>query len=121
MDLASKYQSNDPWPNREAQQVLFILDTRNGFEQDLLKQWIHHHTPSGKEEFKTPHVCLDLGDYRKSFDSGQLVMALALPDDTLVAPLRVAWLPSADDINSGPRLRNLVFGDPRHPGARRGP
>jgi glycerol-3-phosphate O-acyltransferase len=120
VDLASKYQSNDPWPNREAQQVLFILDTRNGFEQNLLKQWIHHHTPSGTEEFKTPQVCVDLGDDRRSFDSGQLVMALALPDDTLVAPLRVAWLPSADDINSGPRLRNLIFGDPRHPSARRG-
>jgi glycerol-3-phosphate O-acyltransferase len=120
VDLASKYQSNDPWPNRGSQQVLFILDARNGFEQDLLKQWIHHHTPSGRDEFKTPQVCLALGDDRKRFDSAQLVIALALPDDTLVAPLRVAWLPSADDIDSGPRLRNLVFGDPRHPSARRG-
>ena len=46
-------------------------------------------------------------------------MALALPADTLVAPLRVAWLPSREDIDSGPRLRNLLFGDPRHPSARR--
>ena len=34
--------------------------------------------------------------------------------------LRVAWLPSQEDIDSGPRLRNLLFGDPRHPGAGRG-
>ncbi len=47
-------------------------------------------------------------------------MALALPADTLVAPLRVAWLPSQEDIDSGPRLRDLFFGDPRHPSARRG-
>ena len=47
-------------------------------------------------------------------------MALALPADTLVAPLRVAWLPSQEAIDSGPRLRDLVFGDPRHPGASRG-
>ena len=65
-------------------------------------------------------VNLDLGDDRKGIDSAQLVMALGLPANTLIAPLRVAWLPSKEDINSGPRLRNLVFGDPRHPNARRG-
>ncbi len=37
-----------------------------------------------------------------------------------MAPLRVAWLPSQEAINSGPRLRDLLFGDPRHPGAWRG-
>ncbi|MEH6634002.1 MAG: glycerol-3-phosphate 1-O-acyltransferase [Halioglobus sp.] len=120
MDLASKYQHSNPWPARQQQQVLFILDTRNSFEQELLKGWIHHHTNSGSEEFQAPQVCLDLGDDRKSIDSAQLVMALALPNDTLVAPLRVAWLPSQEAIDSGPRLRDLVFGDPRHPSARRG-
>jgi len=120
VDLASKYQASDPWPGREGQQVLFILDTRNSLEQNLLKGWIHHHTPSDSDEFKAPQVCLALGDDRKSPDNAQLVMALALPDDTLVAPLRVAWLPTADHIDSGPRLRNLIFGDPRQPSASRG-
>ena len=46
-------------------------------------------------------------------------MALGMPVDTLVAPLRIAWLPSKEAINSGPRLRDLLFGDPRHPGTRR--
>ncbi len=119
MDLTSKYQQGNPWPAREGQRVLFILDSRNGFETDLLKQWIHHHCASGSQEFDAPQVILDLGDDRKSIDSAQLVMALALPADTLVAPLRVAWLPSREDIDSGPRLRNLLFGDPRHPSARR--
>ena len=120
MDLTSKYQQSTPWPARDTQQVLFILDTRNSFEQDLLKEWIHHNTQSGSDEFQAPQVCLDLGDDRKGIDSAQLVMALALPADTLVTPLRVAWLPSQEAINSGPRLRDLVFGDPRHPSAGRG-
>ena len=120
MDLANKYQSSTPWPSRETQQILFILDVRNTFEQDILQEWIHHHTPSGSEEFRAPQVCLNLADDRKGIDSAQLVMALALPADTLVCPLRVAWLPSQEVINSGPRLRNLVFGDPRLPSARRG-
>jgi glycerol-3-phosphate O-acyltransferase len=120
VDLTSKFEQSNPWPAREGQKVLFILDARNSFEQDILQQWIHHHTSSGSEEFHAPQVCMNLGDDRGGIDSAQLVMALALPGDTLVAPLRVAWQPSEESINSGPRLRDLVFGDPRHPSARRG-
>ncbi|RLA56236.1 MAG: glycerol-3-phosphate 1-O-acyltransferase [Gammaproteobacteria bacterium] len=120
MDLASKYHDSSPWPARGKQQVLFILDIRNSFEQELLRGWIHQHTPSGSEEFQAPQVCLNLGHDRKGMDSAQLVMALALPADTLITPLRVAWLPSPKAINSGPRLRDFVFGDPRHPGTHRG-
>ena len=120
MELADKFREGNPWPVRDGQRVLFILDSRNGFERDLLRQWIHHHRASGSEEFEAPQVCLQLGDDRKTIDTSQLIVALALPADTLVAPLRVAWLPSQEDIDSGPRLRNLFFGDPRHPGAGRG-
>ena len=120
MDLANKYQNSNPWPSRANEQVLFLLDARNSFEEEILKGWIHHHTQSGNEEFQTPQVTLNLGEDRKGLDSGPLVMALGLPADTLVAPLRVAWVPSKEAINSGPSPRNLLFGDPRHPGARRG-
>jgi glycerol-3-phosphate O-acyltransferase len=119
MDMAGKYQQSNPWPNRNDQRVLFILDSRNSFEENLLKQWIHHHRASDSEKFDAPQVCLALGDDRKTIDSAQLVIALALPADTLVAPLRIAWLPTEEDIESGPRLRNLFFGDPRHPKANR--
>ena len=93
MDLASKYQQSNPWPARNKQQVLFILDIRNSFEQELLQEWIHQTTESGSAEYQEPQVCLDMGDDRKGIDSAQLVMALALPAETLVAPLRVSWLP----------------------------
>ena len=119
MEMAGKYQQSNPWPKRNKERVLFILDSRNSFEEDLLKQWIHHHRASDSEEFDAPQVCLALGDDRKTIDSAQLVIALALPADTLVAPLRIAWLPTKEDIESGPRLRNLFFGDPRHPKANR--
>ena len=120
MDLASKFHENNPWPARDDEKVLFILDARNRFEQEILQRWIHHHTRSGSDEFHAPQVCMDLGDDRGGIDSAQLVVALALPGDTLVTPLRVAWQPSPEKIDSGPRLRDLVFGDPRHPSARRG-
>jgi glycerol-3-phosphate O-acyltransferase len=120
VNLASKYQQCNPWPGREHQQVQFILDTRNSFEREILGGWLQHYPQGDTAADRTPQVCLDLGDDRRGIDSTPLIAALALPSETLVAPLRIAWLPSDADINSGPRLRDLVFGDPRHPGARRG-
>ena len=121
MDPVAKFEQSSPWPDRAGCGVLFVLDARNSFEQDLLSKWIHHTTPPGCDAFSAPQVCVALGDDRKAIDSAQLIVALGLPADTLVAPLRVAWLPAQEDIDSGgPRLRNLLFGDPRHPSAGRG-
>ena len=118
MNTTRKYQQGSPWPSGNHLQVLFILDTCNSFEQDLLKGWIEHHRESGGTAAQT--VCVDLSDDHRSIDSVLLVNALTLPIDTVVAPLRIAWLPSQESIHSGPRLRDLIFGDPRHPNPRRG-
>jgi glycerol-3-phosphate O-acyltransferase len=117
MELGSKYELHNPWPD-DAQRVLFILDTRNSFEQQLLDGWIryHAHDHGGAE---ATQVGLDLSDDRR-IDTATLLAALALPDGTLVAPLRVAWIPSQKDLNSGPRLRDLIFDDPRRPNVSRG-
>ncbi|MCB1704264.1 MAG: glycerol-3-phosphate 1-O-acyltransferase [Halioglobus sp.] len=117
VSLNSKYESQNPWPGGVQPNVLFLLDTRNSFEQDLLRGWIRHHGEG--EAAQVPQVELDLRNEQQGIDSTPLVAALDLPDDTLVTPLRVTWLPSQEAINSGPRLRDLVFGDPRHPTARR--
>lgn len=117
MDLNSKYALHNPWPGAEQRQTLFILDTHNSFEQELLTGWIQHH--SADISTGALQVCLHLRDEHRGIDSKPLVTALDLPEDTLVTPLRIAWLPSQEAINSGPRLRDLVFGDPRHPNVRR--
>ena len=118
MNTTRKYQQGSPWPSGNHPHVLFILDTCNSFEQSLLKGWIEHHRESGGTAAQT--VCVDLSDDHRSIDSVRLVNALTLPIDTVVAPLRIAWLPSQQSIHSGPRLRDLIFGDPRHPNPRRG-
>ena len=118
MDTKRKYQQYNPWPDGKYPQVLFILDTCNNFERDLLKGWIESHKQHRGAAAKT--VCIDLRDDHRSIDSALLVKALALPVDAVVAPLRIAWLPSQESIHSGPRLRDLIFGDPRHPSPRRG-
>ena len=117
MDLNSKYDACNPWPQDEQQKILFLLDTHNKFERELLSGWIQRHRNATSAE--APQVNLDLRDEQRALDSTPLLTVLALPADTLIIPLRVTWLPSAEAINSGPRVRDLILGDPRHPGIRR--
>ena len=119
MAITNQYEQHSPWPGGNHTHVLFLLDTCNSFEQELLRGWIKHHRQPSDATLQT--VCIDLSDNHGSIESGLLVKSLLLlMDDTLVAPLRIAWLPSQESIHSGPRLRDLVFGDPRHPRPRRG-
>ncbi len=118
VSLEQIYNSSNPWPERDAGQVLFILDARNSTEEEVLRGWIAHHASRGSQTFEAPQVCIDLKDERTGFDSGQLVVSLALPPDTLIAPLRLAWAPPEDDALSRGRLRYLVLGDPRKPSPR---
>ncbi|MDX1379709.1 MAG: 1-acyl-sn-glycerol-3-phosphate acyltransferase, partial [Xanthomonadales bacterium] len=61
-------------------------------------------------------------------DATPLEAHLAAPDDTLLAPLRIAWTVPVDSSGDGGGgagreplpLRQLAFGDPRRPGALRG-
>ena len=115
MTLEQFYDNKSPWPDRNNQKVLFILDARNSLDEEILRKWIEVHSDASAA-FDAPQVVIDLKDERTGFDSGQLVMSLALPADTIIAPLRVNW--SSDD-NRG-RLRYLVFGDPRKPSPRKG-
>jgi glycerol-3-phosphate O-acyltransferase len=120
VDLMTKYKQSNPWPTGAKQQVLFLLDTRNSLEKKILEGWIRHNTQHAADDSRAEQLCITLGDDRKGIDSTHLAKALSLPDETLIAPLRVTWLPAQSAIDSGPRLRDLVFGDPRHPSARRG-
>jgi glycerol-3-phosphate O-acyltransferase len=117
LDLTRKFTLLNPWPGLQPHKTLFIFDTYNSFEQSLLRDWVTHH--NAELASVTPQVCLHLRDEQRDLDRAALINALELPDDTVVTPLRIAWLPSEEAINSGPRLRDLIFGDPRHPGIRR--
>ena len=107
----------NPWPEDHSLAVIFILDARNRFEQNLLEQWIGHHTPEG---VKAEQLVVSLNDDRKGIDSAALQSSLGSQENTVIAPLRVAWIPSQESIDSGPSIRHLIFGDERRPSARRG-
>jgi glycerol-3-phosphate O-acyltransferase len=120
VDLTSKYQTCNPWPDGNPEKVLFLLDARNDYERELLSGWLQHYAEGDHGVGQLQQVHLDLADNLQGIDSTPLLLALELPADTLVTPLRVAWQPTPEAINSGPRVRDLLFGDPRRPGARQG-
>ena len=119
-NLRPKFQV-DPWPDSPNENVLFLLDASNSFEEELLTQWVAHHR--GEHSAVQQHMlAIDLGDDRKGIDSCALLdrLGMDLPDDAVIAPLRIAWLPSESSINSGPRIRDFLLGDPRRPGPKKG-
>ncbi len=117
--LDDKFKEN-PWPTGGATQVIFILDARNRFEQNILERWIEQHTPDHATQVAAQQLVVSLDDDRKGIDSSSLETVLATVEDAVIAPLRIAWVPSRESIDSGPSIRNLVFGDPRRPRAAQG-
>lgn len=103
---------NSPWPD-DQRPIIFLLDATSGTERQLLTDWISAHKPEGAE---AQIIQLSLGDDRKPLEVTPLLNALAQDVDILVAPLRVAWTPSAGAVAAGPRLRDLIQGPERRPG-----
>jgi len=117
--LEEQFTAN-PWPDNSAGGVVFILDARNRFEQNLLEQWIERHSPENPDQPHAEKLIVSLNDDRKGIDSSALQDQLDTSENAIIAPLRIAWTPSQESIDSGPSIRNLLFGDPRRPSARRG-
>ncbi len=117
MTAVSTPYADNPWPQPPGRAVLFLLDARNQLEEKMLRNWVQR---SNTDSASAPQmVCLALRD--KALPNTQaLKNTLNTADDTRVAPLRVAWLPSEEFLNSGPRLRDLLLGDPRRPNAKQG-
>ncbi len=109
--------ATSPWPESSDSGVIFILDARNRFEQNLLEQWIAHDAPQGCQ---AQQVVISLDDDTKGIDSSALQNSLGSAQNAIIAPLRIAWVPSQQSLDAGPSIRHLVFGDERRPSARRG-
>lgn len=99
-----------PWPAGDGP-VVFLGDVRNGLERALLADWLRSTAPSPGARVDLLDVALE-GRPRRS---AALRTVLSGQDETTLVPVRVAWLPERDARHSGPRLRDLLLGDPRQP------
>jgi glycerol-3-phosphate O-acyltransferase len=104
-------------PLRYSGKKLFIIDARNRPERRHLLDWLHG---TWGEVSRDEHVVLPLSDEDGRLNLEPLSQRLdAAGDDCLVIPVRVAWRISQFDKDRPLRLRDLLFGDPRMPGALR--
>ena len=91
---------------------LFILDARHGVEERYLREWLRG--TGGTDTFDC--VVLPISVDGRALALERLDAMLAAGDDTPVVPVRVAWQVPHLQREHGLRLRDLLFGDPRHPG-----
>jgi len=111
--------ADDPaWPVTDGRHVVFLIDASSRLERQLLAQWIERHRSErdGGPAIETIPIPSSRGRGRRQLDP-RLEAALAVEDDPLLAPLRVAWQPAQRGGVRAVRLSDLLtFGDPRDPG-----
>lgn len=109
--------SENPWPADSGLPLLFLLDAANSVEEELLRQWLYGYVT---EEAAPPHALINLpNDDPDGEKLDGMKSAFDQYDDALVVPLRVVWLTSIGSDKRAPRIRDLLFGDPRRPGSLR--
>jgi glycerol-3-phosphate O-acyltransferase len=95
---------------------LFILDARHGVEERYLREWLRGRGNTDAAASSSDCVVLPISAEGRALSLDRLDSMLAADDDTPVIPVRVAWRIPHLEHEQGLHLRDLVFGDPRHPG-----
>src|SRR5262250_151907 len=104
------------WPQADGRRVVFLLDASSRLERRLLEGWIRERCEAAGNGTTAVAIPPSRLRRRRPLDP-RLEAALATGDDPLLAPLRVAWLPSGANGARAARLSDLLtFGDPRDPG-----
>jgi glycerol-3-phosphate O-acyltransferase len=104
-------------PLRHSGPRLFLIDASNAPERRHLLDWLHG---TWGEIARGEYVALPLDEDGSALDLGQLGERLAAAEgECLVIPVRIAWRISGFDKDRPLRLRDLLLGDPRRPGALR--
>jgi len=103
--------------------LLFIVDARNRLERQLLEKCLAQLKAVVQDRAGIDRIFLPISKKEnRVLELDDFIRKLDAPPETLLVPVRVAWLmPDSDDsIHKPLALRHLVFGDPRHPGNLRG-
>lgn len=100
-----------PWPEGSGD-VLFVRSASNPVERALLDGFID--AGRGHTERRCTIVDVD-PESGRSPDAATIETVSTADAAVTVVPLRVVWAVGTTLHRSGPRLRDLVFGDPRNP------
>ncbi|MFK8041919.1 glycerol-3-phosphate 1-O-acyltransferase [Congregibacter sp.] len=109
--------TSQPWQNlKDSEQVIAVLDVAHGVEQSELEQFLRNSISEHAVTAEVHECVLPMVRDRENPVTTNLRPLLELPGDTMVLPLRVVWRTSLQEKNTRPRPRDLLFGNPRHPG-----
>ncbi|NND81674.1 MAG: glycerol-3-phosphate 1-O-acyltransferase [Gammaproteobacteria bacterium] len=102
------------WQQTSAPQVLILLDAAHQIEEGLLRDWVQQ----GQSEYKgeVHYVLVPIAHNPEDIPTEALAASLDVDPKTLLVPVRVVWKTPFDTLSDKPRLRDLLRGDPRHPG-----
>ncbi len=96
---------------------LFLLDARHRVERAYLLDWLRkRHARLGKSE-DFDWIALPISEDRKQLRLDRLAEMLESNPDRLVLPVRIVWRIPHFDRHKAVRLRHLLLGNPRLPGA----
>jgi glycerol-3-phosphate O-acyltransferase len=103
---------------RDGRRTVFLVDASSRLEERVLRAWIEDARPDGVTPAAYDVVTIPPSRRaRAGRVDPRLEATLAMGDDPLLAPLRVAWLPPKENGVRAPRLGSLFsLGDPRDPG-----
>ncbi len=105
------------WPTTANRPVLFLLDIASGFEEKILLEWIEAQRPESVPAGDVQAIRIPSSRRRSSQLGKSLEPALAVAGETLLAPLRVAWLARERGGRREASFSDLItLGDPRDPG-----
>ncbi|MET0252311.1 MAG: glycerol-3-phosphate 1-O-acyltransferase [Novosphingobium sp.] len=109
--------NESPDSTEAPQRTYWLAECDGQVEREMLREWL-------TERGTSPDDALFYQQPEDQATSPALVEALAakagMSDDTLLAPIRVAWLPRSKDGERALRLRDLVrINDPRQPSENR--
>jgi glycerol-3-phosphate O-acyltransferase len=116
MSLSAVPDRERPVPYRAGKPVVFLVDASGPFEERLVAEWIESNRPDG-----APHRVVRIPASRgrrrtRRVSPGALRGVADGDDDTLLVPVRVAWLSPLRRKRRVPRLIHLItLGDPRDP------
>ncbi|VWX56674.1 glycerol-3-phosphate 1-O-acyltransferase [Sphingorhabdus sp. 109] len=115
MDEAAQIANSGPLLAQGSK--LFVIDARNGVERRYLLNWIKTTMPGIGPDEALNWVSLPISDERAKMRLGRLEEKLRESPDTLVVPVRIAWRIPDFEKSRAVKMRHVIFGDPRNPGA----
>ena len=109
-------QSN-PWEEVGDGPVLFIVDAAHGVEEQHLLDWLERGKQQSNYKGSVEYVTVPIAHDPENLVTTELQSRLDIAAATLLVPVRIIWKIGAQRINNKPRLRDLLSGNPRLPGA----